>query len=640
MKFFFQKENLINTNLDILDPKTITLIFISIIPLFDAGFDNNIVHYALIISLIILIGVELQNKTNICLEISEPDLWLLIFLIFSASSFFWSVYQLRTVIEWLQLFTYFLLIIIIRRISKEEIHSVVKIALISASGIALLGILEYIFVSTGRMISTFTNPNPLATYLMMAFLFTIGVSLRNNKKLYLISIIFGTAFILTGSRGAFLSFIIALPFILLGIRKNNIFKTILKGAALILLSFVFANFIIKTAPLIQEVSTSKTLISSITRIDSSMEVPKSITGRFEFWKVALKLFKHQPIKGFGLGTFFSAYYIEYPGNEWVSRFAHNHYLQTLVELGLVGIGIFFAFLLVSGKNILTRVKNKNYDLMFAGSFAASISFLLHIFLEFSWNFPGAALFFFLMLGIAVGPYKRNNNDKSIHFNVNYRVIVVFLVFVLSLTLLNYTSIEILKKGTSYIEKDNDKALEYIELGNKIYPINSIGYNTESKLYYQKYLDYGKTTYLEKAINSGKKSVELTPYKWDLHYHLGKLYLEKGDNKNAEKELVLAVKYSSYIISPHLELSKLYRKMSMPEKAKVVLLEGLDVSEYAISKAPEEKKPTIKIQVAALYNLLSEIYLGEGNKDLYNFHKNKKEELIKEAFSAINELVGE
>jgi hypothetical protein len=278
--------------------------------------------------------------------------------------------------------------------------------------------------------------------------------------------------------------------------------------------------------------------------------------------------------------------------------------------------------------------------MFAGSFAASISFLLHIFLEFSWNFPGAALFFFLMLGIAVGPYKRNNNDKSIHFNVNYRVIVVFLIFVLSLTLLNYTSIEILKKGTSYIEKDNDKALEYIELGNKIYPINSIGYNTESKLYYQKYLDYGKATYLEKAIDRGKKSVELTPYKWDLHYHLGKLYLEKDDNKNAEKELILSVEYSSYIISPHLELSKLHLEKDMPEKAKVVLLKGLDLSEYTISKATEEKKPTEKIQVAALHNLLSKIYLEEGNKDLYNYHKKKKEELLKEAFSTINQLIGE
>jgi O-antigen ligase len=105
------------------------------------------------------------------------------------------------------------------------------------------------------------------------------------------------------------------------------------------LSFIFANIIIKLAPLIQEANSSKTLISSISRIDSSLELPKSITGRFEFWNVALKLFKHQPIKGFGLGTFFSAYYLEYTGNEWYSRFAHNHYLQTLVELGIVGLGL-------------------------------------------------------------------------------------------------------------------------------------------------------------------------------------------------------------------------------------------------------------------------------------------------------------
>jgi O-antigen ligase len=146
-----------------------------------------------------------------------------------------------------------------------------------------------------------------------------------------------------------------LPFVLLGIRKNDVLKTLLKVGVLIVLSFIFAS-IINLAPLIQEANSSKTLISSITRIDSSLELPKSITGRFEFWKVVLKLFNHQPIKGFGLGTFFSAYYVEYTGNEWYSRFAHNHYLQTLVELGIIGLGLLLTFLLISAKNIWKRIK--------------------------------------------------------------------------------------------------------------------------------------------------------------------------------------------------------------------------------------------------------------------------------------------
>ena len=59
--------------------------------------------------------------------------------------------------------------------------------------------------------------------------------------------------------------------------------------------------------------------------------------------MAWELIKNKPMNGYGLGTYFSAYYIEYGGNQWYSRFAHNHYLQILSETGIIGLTLFLGF---------------------------------------------------------------------------------------------------------------------------------------------------------------------------------------------------------------------------------------------------------------------------------------------------------
>lgn len=614
----------------------------SLVPLFDAGFDNDIVFIVLSISLIILIGFETQYKNSLKVNILEPDFWLLLFLFFALLSFFWSVYQIRTVIEWLQLLSYVLVFFLIRRISKSDVNSIIKISLITGSGIGILGILEYIFINTGRMVSTFYNPNPLATYLMMMLLFTLGISIRKDNNIYyIVSIIFGTSFILTGSRGGFLSFLIALPLVLIGIKRKKLLKSIIKGLIILSISLVTANIIIILAPIIQDIDSTKTLVSSITRIDSSvpLEVPKSISGRFEFWKVALKLFKHQPLRGFGLGTFFSAYYIEYSGNEWYSRFAHNHYLQTLIELGLVGLTLFITFLLISAKNIWFRIKSQKHDLMFAGSVAANFSFLLHILLEFSWNFPGATLTFFAFLGIAVGKMENHSYSRKLfRLTINYKVITIFLTLVLLLLSVHQFSISILKKGALLTEEDEDRALELVELGNSIYPINSVGYNIESKIYYNKYLENKEESCLYKSIKAGEKSINLTPYKWDMYMHIASIYLKTDDTISAEKYLKLSAEYSAYIITPYLELAKLYIETDENVKAKEILLKAIPLSEYTISKATKEEVPAKKIEVATLHKKLSDIYNLEKNVVKSKYHKEKEKELLAEAFNTINELL--
>jgi tetratricopeptide (TPR) repeat protein len=241
-----------------------------------------------------------------------------------------------------------------------------------------------------------------------------------------------------------------------------------------------------------------------------------------------------------------------------------------------------------------------------------------------------------MLGIAVGKYENighNTLKRTFNIMLNYKTTSIVLALILIFTFWHYASLEILYKGSMLIEEDNNKALEYIELGNKIYPINSIGYKLESDLYYQKYLDDKKIEYLDKAVERGKKSIELTPYKWDLHNHLGKLFLEKEDYIKAEVEFLLAVDYSAYSITPYLELSNLYNYMNDVNKEKEVLYSALKTSEFSLYKAKKENKLIIKMQVASIHNRLSKIFEKENDYELSNFHSKEEEKLLIEIFQS-------
>ena len=57
-------------------------------------------------------------------------------------------------------------------LDDEDNDKVISVVLLIGAGIALLGILEYIFISNRRIVSTFTNPNPFASYLLVHFLFS------------------------------------------------------------------------------------------------------------------------------------------------------------------------------------------------------------------------------------------------------------------------------------------------------------------------------------------------------------------------------------------------------------------------------------------------------------------------------------
>ncbi|MFN3330485.1 MAG: O-antigen ligase family protein, partial [Pyrinomonadaceae bacterium] len=201
---------------------------------------------------------------------------------------------------------------------------------------------------------TFVNRHHFAAFMVMLNGLALGLiynwTVTRDKKLLLwIAVaLMSIALAMTGSRGAWLSFIGSVIFLLTissTVQKNtalatqiseseNIPKKIkLATGFLILLFVVFATtiFLGKDEFLARGIGlTSQEDISS---------------GRFHFWSVALQIFKDYPILGTGLDSYATVFpqYDTWSGKFRVER-VHNDYLQILADAGLLGFLCIGAFI--------------------------------------------------------------------------------------------------------------------------------------------------------------------------------------------------------------------------------------------------------------------------------------------------------
>ena len=88
----------------------------------------------------------------------------------------------------------------------------------------------------------------------------------------------------------------------------------------------------------------------------------SVMERLVFFEDGMKLFKKSPVIGLGLGAFESglksvqSYYHE-------TKYLHNHYLQTLLDTGIIGLLLFVGIFVACGVSIWRARKTDGFDPM-------------------------------------------------------------------------------------------------------------------------------------------------------------------------------------------------------------------------------------------------------------------------------------
>jgi hypothetical protein len=109
-------------------------------------------------------------------------------------------------------------------------------------------------------------------------------------------------------------------------------------------------------------------------------------ARADYWRVAWHDVEEHPLLGSGAGTFELRWDLERP-NAFGARDAHNLYLETLAELGPIGL-LLLGVLLVTPLAAMIRA-----DLSVAGSgaIAAYAAYIVHAAIDWDWEIPTVTL---------------------------------------------------------------------------------------------------------------------------------------------------------------------------------------------------------------------------------------------------------
>jgi putative inorganic carbon (HCO3(-)) transporter len=242
-----------------------------------------------------------------------------------------------------------------------------------------------------RIASFFPHPNQLAGFL--AVLVPVGLAVARASRGHvlrvagvILSVAAVAGVVLTYSRGGLVA-LIALPLVL--IRDKRSWPLIVAGIVLIAL----------LAP-----SVWRDRVAQVAQTDQP-----EIATRIDFWDASLDMFQAHPVTGVGLDSFSDAYQaLERPGRSYLGggvlvapETAHNLYLNTLAEQGLIGftalailLGSFFTMAARLGRSKDPRIRALSFGLVGAGVVAA-----VHNFFDVTFSDPKNGTLLWVLFGI-------------------------------------------------------------------------------------------------------------------------------------------------------------------------------------------------------------------------------------------------
>jgi O-antigen ligase/Tfp pilus assembly protein PilF len=256
----------------------------------------------------------------------------------------------------------------------------------------------------GRWYGSFYWPNPFAAFLLLLIPVTLmrliyGRSRRETLALGVITMVLLVAFILTYSRGAWVVLAGVTLLTLIVMRPPS------KGIALQRTTAVIVMAVLVSVVLASRVDHSSeeglfARAASITNIGN-----ESVQGRLSFWRSAIAIFRDHPLVGTGPWTYGIAHTRYQDDVRFYASDAHNLYLQTAAEMGLVGLAVLVT-LLIAIVALWIRTLRIAHGLpeypLVAGVGLGLLGFFVHSALEVNWAFPANPALAFAMLGALAG----------------------------------------------------------------------------------------------------------------------------------------------------------------------------------------------------------------------------------------------
>ncbi|MCK5004577.1 MAG: O-antigen ligase family protein [Candidatus Aminicenantes bacterium] len=334
----------------------------------------------------------------------------------------------------------FLISFIKINIRIRELISIVNVLILSAVVQSLFGIIKYALQSDKFFLffhqidkprkvefltGTLGNPNHFSFYLEMIIplvlvllllkinLFESNngfrekiISTFNQDKKFLFSFIFvvilSISIVLTGSRAGIMT--LATTLILFGLltfylTRSRVFRKKIK--------IIFVTIAMVTL-----------YVGIKNTSDKFMRTNFDNSGRFLRWPNSMKIFKDFPLFGTGFGTYKNSFLIYDTdiGGKWSTN-AHNEYIETLTDGGLVGVLLSMTILGLLIYSILKMWKVRRHPrirLFGIGILSSIYAALFHSFFDYSLRIPSNSFVFILLLGLGIKfvTYRREFSESG------------------------------------------------------------------------------------------------------------------------------------------------------------------------------------------------------------------------------------
>lgn len=376
--------------------------------------------------------------------------------------------------------------------------------------------------------------NQMAGFLL--FLIPINLSLLIKSKPLQVRLLFASSFfialfamLLTYSRGGWISLFISLIFFV----AINI-KKIQKSARIVLpIFFVFIIILLlvsKPSRIIERVNALRVDVFSNT---------KTVSGdlRTSVWQNSIKMFASSPVLGIGPGAFGSTYF-NFQSAPWLySKYAHNYFLEILVELGVPGLLIFLSILLVMMRSFYEKKKKIFGNPLLVGITVALIASFVHTLIDVDFSRIALYSLFWSFLAILLASVEKD--EIVLEMEGNKKLIQFIPLILMILPLLLALSSKQYKTAINYYNnEDFQKAEKALERATLLDPFNA-----------KNYLLLGKTKKQQGDRKSARdfynKARSISPYDTNIYYSLGALSFEEKKYNESKQLFIKAIEMAPY-----------------------------------------------------------------------------------------------
>lgn len=276
--------------------------------------------------------LKLDNPLSIP-NANSPIAWLGAFVMWATLSLVWSESLGTSALSLPRIYAGLLTGLTAYLVSARDFRVSIVGLLLLAFALSIYTAYQGLVLGIPRPSAFFVNWNTHAAFLNLILLPAAVMFLISRKKLLigipLAAIALASA--MTLSRGAILGGAVGLLF--LAIFGRNYFT---RSAFAKLLLWIVGGYIL-----------GSTLHEGIpfARLTDSLASEHVASGRWIIWESSWEMYKQFPVLGWGMETFWQAYpAFRHPFDGSAGQNAHNEYLQFLVELGPIGLMLFFGLL--------------------------------------------------------------------------------------------------------------------------------------------------------------------------------------------------------------------------------------------------------------------------------------------------------